>query len=76
MGAVNRIDMFEEDLKDYPRTLASDQVAEILGLSTRTVDGLIEKKLIPSFPLDPEAKRKNIKINKSDLILYMLNATE
>lgn len=76
MGAVKRKAMLEEELKEYDRTLNRDQVAKILSLSRRTVDGLIEKKLIPSFTLDPEATRKNIKINKSDLILYMLNGSE
>lgn len=76
MGHVKRKELLEKELENYPRTLSRDQVAEILELSRRTVDGLVEKKLIPSFTLDPEATRKNIKINKSDLILYMLDSKE
>lgn len=76
MGVMNRLNMLSEELKEYPPSLTKKQVAEILAISERKVDDLLEKKKIPSFPVDKDSDRKQLRVNKSDLILYMTRDEE
>ena len=76
MGAVKRLEMLTEELKEYPSVLSKDQVCGILGLSKRKLDDIIDKKIVPSFVIDPDSNKKQVRINKSDLMLYMLNNGE
>lgn len=63
---------FMESMKEYPPTLTKDQVAEILGISTRKVDDLFYKGRIKTFIIDPDSKKKQARVNKSDLADYMM----
>lgn len=58
-------------LDGYPLALDPDQVAEILGITRRTVDKLLHDGKIKYFAIDPEAERKQKRVAQCDLIAYM-----
>lgn len=72
MGVMKRKQLLEDELKDYPAALSRDEAAEIMGISRRKIDDLVERKVIPSFVVDPASQKKQVKINKSDLMAHML----
>lgn len=76
LPSSKRLEMLEEELKDYPVALDRDHVAKILDISRRKVDGLVEDGTIPHFVVDETSQKKQVKINKSDLKIYMLGKTD
>lgn len=58
-------------LESYPLALDPDQVAEILGITRRTVDKLLADGKIRHFAIDPEAERKQKRVAQYDLIAYI-----
>lgn len=69
----NRKDILENDLKEYPAVLDPDTVAEILGVSKKTINNMITAGRLVFFALDPTKERKQYRITKADLIAYMLD---
>ena len=73
MAEQEKLTVLENDLKKYPAVLTPDQVAEILGLSRRTVDDYIKAGTIEAFPLDPNKERKQYRVTKAALMVYITN---
>jgi len=73
MPNTERTTILADGLKKYPPVLYPDQVAEIIGVSRRTLDDLIKRGVIAAFTLDPTKERKQYRVNKADLIAYMMN---
>lgn len=73
MTASDRRDTLEKQLEAYPVALDPDQVAEILGITRRTVDKLLNEGKLPYFAVNPEAARQLKRVTKADLIGYMIN---
>ena len=73
MADQDKLTVLENDLKKYPAVLTPDQVAEILGLSRRTVDDYIKAGTIEAFPLDPNKERKQYRVTKAALMVYITN---
>lgn len=73
MAEKDKLTILTDDLKDYPTVLDPDQVADIIGVSRRTVDDLIKNGVIKAFALDPAKQRKQYRVNKADLMAYITN---
>lgn len=73
MAEHEKAAVLENDLKGYPAVLDPNQVADILGVSRKTVDGLIAAGVIEAFPLDPNKERKQYRVTKANLIAYITN---
>jgi excisionase family DNA binding protein len=71
MPNTERNNLILEGLKQYPAVLDPDQVADIIGVSRRTMDELIKGGTVKAFALDPTKYRKQYRINKADLIAYL-----
>lgn len=63
----------EKFITGYPVSLDPDQVAEILGITRRTVDKLLDEQRIKYFVINPESERKLKRVTKADLVSYMLD---
>ena len=73
MSNTDKITILTAELKKYPTVLDPEQVADILGISRRTVDNLIKSNVLKSFVLDPSKERKQYRVNKADLMAYITN---
>lgn len=73
MTQSDRKNTLEKQLEGYPVALDPDQVAEVLGITRRTVDKLLNEEKLPYFAIDPEAARQQKRVTKGDLIDYMIN---
>lgn len=71
MTNTDRFTLLADDLKKLPTVLDPEQVADVIGVSRRTVDDLIKKGVIKAFALDPTRERKQYRINKADLLVYI-----
>lgn len=63
----------EKFMAKYPVALDPEQVAEILGITRRTVDKLLEEDRLKYFVVNPDSERKLKRITKADLVAYMLD---
>lgn len=73
MTAENKRDELEKFMAAYPVALDPDQVAEILGITRRTVDKLLDEHRIEHFVINPDAERKQKRVTKAVLVGYMLD---
>lgn len=69
----DRLTALENNLIDYPAILTPDHVADILGVSRRTVDDYIKAGIINAFTLDPTKERKLYRVTKDSLLAYISN---
>lgn len=76
MPNTDRVQILTAELKAYPAVLDPNQVADIIGISRKTIDDLIKREVIKAFPLDPARERKQYRINKADLIAYLMNTNQ
>jgi len=73
MSEQDKLKSLEKGLQNYPPVLTPDQVADILGVSRRTVDDYIKADVIKAFPLDPSKARKQYRVTKAELMAYVTN---
>lgn len=73
MTVEDRQAEIERFMASYPVALDPDQVAEILGITRRTVDKLLDENRLTYFVINPEAERKQKRVTKADLVAYMLD---
>lgn len=66
----------EKQLEKYPAVgLDPTEVAEVLNISRRYVDTLMDEGKLNYFVLDPDMKRKQKRVTKDTLIAYILKNT-
>lgn len=70
--SVSIKETLERELERYPVSLEPTEVAEILGVSRRTVDNLINDGVIASFVVDDSKVQKQKRVLKAVLIAYMI----
>lgn len=62
----------ERELAGYPVSLEPTEVAEILGVSRRYVDKLLDDGKLQHFVLDETKTQKQKRVLKAVLIAYMI----
>ena len=62
----------EDQLKDYPVALDPSQVAEILGISRRYVDTLLDDGKMAYFIIDETKKQQQKRVLKAVLIAFIV----
>jgi thymidylate synthase ThyX len=72
MTVPNISEAVEKQLKDYPVALDPVQVAEILGVTRRYVDQLLDEGKIPYFPLNEDKQYQQKRVLKANLIAFMV----
>lgn len=75
MAEAERTSILLKELQHLPTVLDPDQVADVIGVSRRTVDDLIKAGVIHAFALDESKIRKQYRVNKADLIAYITTRT-
>lgn len=65
----------EKQLEKYPVALEPLHIAEILNVSRRYVDQLIDEGKLEHFVLDPTRQYKQKRVLKANLIAFMINQT-
>lgn len=65
--------ILERELEKYPTALDPNQVAEVLGVSRKTVDKLLENGTLDCFTVDPTAERKQKRVTKATIIDFMMD---
>lgn len=68
---MNREEL-EKELKDYPVSLTITQLGEIIGLERQSVFALLERCIIESYVINPEAKKKHYRVLKTHVIDHIL----
>lgn len=70
------VKQLNQELKKYPVALDPSQVAEILGVSRRYVDQLLDDGKIAYFVLDETKKQKQKRVLKATLIAYVIQQNQ
>ena len=68
---MNRAEL-EQALVNYPVSLTITMVGEIVGLERQSVTVLLEKKILDSYVINPDSKRKRYRVLKAHVIDYIL----
>jgi hypothetical protein len=69
-------EQLEKQLDKYPVALDPTQVGEILGVSRRYVDQLLDDGKIPYFVLDDTKQYKQKRVLRANLIAYMIQQNQ
>lgn len=67
-----RLQALEDQFKDQAQSLDLETVAQLLNVSRRYVDTLIDERKLQAYSLDITKQRQTKRVTKADLIAYIL----
>ena len=67
-----RLQALEDQFKDQAQSLDLETVAQLLNVSRRYVDTLIDERKLQAYSLDTTKQRQTKRVTKADLIAYIL----